>query len=290
MEREWVCQSNDLVKAQYRLPLLAKKVFSKGIAKLNPKGNSLIAIFNAKDFAEDFEINDPNLGRKIMQAAEDCMHMALTLNKGNEQIICRIFHYVKINKETKEIEIHFADPLRDELLQLKKNYTPYLIENVINLSNVSHIRLFETLKSKQNLKGGIWRADFPGFIIDLGLPKSYCNFSNLQTKFLLPAQRELREHTDLSFDFEPVRSGKRIVGIKFHVKKSDRDMESEPSKPKPTKDNQVRRKPGYAEPKPNYQPAKLETNVMTDEEVEAARLARIEVGKLLNNRTPAQVT
>lgn len=277
MKRELVCQSNDLIKAQYRLPLLAKKVFAKAVARLNPRGTGLVASFNASEFADDFEISDPNLSQKIMVAANECMHMALTINRPGKTIICRVFHYVEINTATKDITIHFADPLREELLDLKKNYTRYLVENIVDLSNVSHIRLFEALKSKQNLKGGIWLIDFHEFMVDLDLPKSYYNFNNLKRKLLEPAQRELKEHTELTFNFDPIKSGKRIVKIRFEIFKSDRKMESDPAKPrvaKPGVKDYRRGEPGFAEPKPNYRKAIIKKIEMTPEEIEAARIAR----------------
>lgn len=279
MKRELVCQSNDLIKAQYKLPLMAKKVFAKAVARLNPKGLGLVASFNASEFAEDFEIEDPNLPQKIIIAANECMHMALTIERPGKTIICRVFHYVEIDNKTKDIVIYFADPLKEELLDLKKNYTRYLVENIIDLSNVSHIRLFEALKSKQNLKNSIWVVDFHDFMIDLDLPKSYYNFDNLKKKLLEPAQRELKEHTELTFTFEPVKSGRRIVKIKFQILKSNREMESEPVTPKkqakPGIKEYRRGEPAYMEPTPNYQPAQLpKIEPLTKEQLEANRIAR----------------
>ena len=57
----------------------------------------MVAYFSANEFAKDFDSEDPNLARKIMVAANECMHISLTLKRPGKMIICRVFHYVEID-------------------------------------------------------------------------------------------------------------------------------------------------------------------------------------------------
>ena len=40
---------------------------------------------------------------------------------------------------------------------------------------------------------------------------------NVKNRIILKAQQELKEKTDISFDFEEVKTGRKVTSIKFHI-------------------------------------------------------------------------
>ncbi len=210
-----VNQSNELITAQYRMPLLSKKVFAMAIARLNPKGTILTSCFNAKDLSSLIDSNDPNLPARILGAANDIMHIALTLKQGDKETITRAFSQVTFDYSTKDIKVEFPSVLKEHLLDLQSQYSNYLLQNIIDLTNSTHIRLFEILRSKANLR--TWIFNIEDLFYTLQLPESYKNFALLEQKFLIPAQKELDENTGLKFTYEKITKGKKVTKLKFNI-------------------------------------------------------------------------
>jgi plasmid replication initiation protein len=210
-----VTQSNDLIMAQYSMGLLAKKMFAMSVAKLNPQGGFLKSKFNLKEFRDLLDTDDPNIYSKIHNAAVEVTNIPIkfTDNKG-KKVLCWAFSQVTIDPKSRDVEILFPPALKDHLLDLQEKYTSYLLQNVVNLSNPLHIRLFEILKSKSIIK--TWTFDLADLFTTLELPKSYSNYANLEKYFLKPAQEALSKLANLGFDYEPIKVGKKVVKIKFY--------------------------------------------------------------------------
>jgi plasmid replication initiation protein len=251
-----VNQSNQLVTAQYSMSLLCKKVFAMAIAKLNPRGTVLTSSFNAKDLSSLLDSNDPNLPARILGAANDIMHIALTLQQDNKETVTRAFSQVTFDHSTKDIKVEFPSILREHLLDLQSQYSNYLLQNIVDLTNATHIRLFEILKSKAALK--TWTFEIDELFYMMQLPASYRNYALLEQKFLLVAQKELNEHTGLSFTFERIKSGKKVVKLKFNIKYSE-DKILDSNSLENCNSNQITIAP--VAPKPIQEPKALEPQI-----------------------------
>ncbi|WP_338152152.1 hypothetical protein [Clostridium botulinum] len=66
--------------------------------------------------------------------------------------------------------------------------------------------------------------DIAEFKNSIGLDKDqYPRFYDLKKRVLLVAQKELKEKTDISFDFEKIKTGHKLTGIKFYITKNKED-------------------------------------------------------------------
>jgi len=55
----------------------------------------------------------------------------------------------------------------------------------------------------------------------LGIEKKYKYYGNIKDKIILKAQKELKEKTDIAFEFIEIKEGrKRVVGIIFVIFKN----------------------------------------------------------------------
>ena len=50
--------------------------------------------------------------------------------------------------------------------------------------------------------------------------KAYSIYNNFKNKVILQAQKELAEKTDISFEFEEIKTGRKVTGIKFCISSS----------------------------------------------------------------------
>lgn len=102
------------------------------------------------------------------------------------------------------------------MLQLKELYTSYKLENILSLRSKYSLRLFEVLKSNQFKK--YWIVELDEFKKILGVTeKSYSVYQNIKNRIIIQAQKELKEKTDIKFDFEEIKTGRKVTSIKFHI-------------------------------------------------------------------------
>jgi hypothetical protein len=114
------------------------------------------------------------------------------------------------------IALSFSPKLKPYLLQLKK-YTSYKLSNILSLSSTYSIRLYELLKKWSFL--GKWESPVEEIREKLGaVTKSYSLYGNFKNKILLPAIKELNEHTDLSISFREIKKGRSVDRIEFTIR------------------------------------------------------------------------
>ena len=47
--------------------------------------------------------------------------------------------------------------------------------------------------------------------------KTYSVYQNVKTKCILQAQKELKKLTDIRFDFEEIKTGRKVTSLKFYI-------------------------------------------------------------------------
>ena len=128
------------------------------------------------------------------------------------------------------VEFSISPELTPYLLKMQKNFTSYNLKQVVNLQSVYSIRLYELLRQflpLRNVKQGkltAWREiDLSTLRGYLGvMPDKYPKFYDFRRYVLERAHSELKEKTDLVFDFEVVRTGRKIGAIKFTIRHNER--------------------------------------------------------------------
>lgn len=123
------------------------------------------------------------------------------------------------------VEFSVSPKLKPYLLDLNTNFTSYHLRQVVKLSSVFSIRLYELLRQYLPLKSGkdkgertVDLSELRGY---LGLASSkYKRFQDFKRHVIQPAKEELEEKTDLAFDFEGVRIGRAVGAVKFTIYKN----------------------------------------------------------------------
>ena len=112
------------------------------------------------------------------------------------------------------IEYRFDPALKPFLLNLKENFTSYHLSNVMNLKSNYAILTFELLAQARNQ--GYRNITIKEYRELLKIPDSYLNADIL--RLLKKVQKEIRDRTNLQFDFTMKKMGKAFHSINFVVK------------------------------------------------------------------------
>lgn len=159
------------------------------------------------------------------------------------------------------LTLRYNNSLTDKIVNLQKDYTVLSLSDTLSLKSVYSLRLYEMLKSAYDYKRAVTKQqgehvfdyDITELKLELGiinsggskeikaeLEKDYPDYDKIealaaektgQTKYkeykifnrnvLAKAKDELNEKTSLVVDYEPIKNGRKAVGIRFFVTKKN---------------------------------------------------------------------
>lgn len=114
--------------------------------------------------------------------------------------------------------IKFNSDMDQFLTELNRNYTEYKVGVVKPFKYRFSIRLYQLLLSYQ--KRYIWSKyfDLSELRSILGVPKDkYLQYKNFRMRCLEDSKKDIEAYTDLRFDYEQQKCGRRIVGVRFYI-------------------------------------------------------------------------
>jgi len=114
-----------------------------------------------------------------------------------------------------KIIIELGQNLKKLLLSAKKACF-YQIKYSINFKNIYSKRIYYYLKSFEDSG---WRVDNLDVLrAKLECPKSYNRFADFRKYVLTPAYEEINGSSDISFEYEEIKTKRKITSIKFYIK------------------------------------------------------------------------
>ena len=118
----------------------------------------------------------------------------------------------------------FNDDMRPLLLQLKERFTQYKLRSFMRLSSQYSMRIYELLKMREGLR--FLRISMQELREILCCEDSYKRFVDFRRFILDKSREELKEKTDIYFNYQVERKGQRPVRITFVIKQTEDDAPS----------------------------------------------------------------
>ncbi|MCB0855944.1 MAG: replication initiation protein, partial [Bacteroidetes bacterium] len=118
---------------------------------------------------------------------------------------------VDLNKRIVEFEI--SQKLKPYLIQLKSEFTSYLLGNIPKLKSAYSIRMYELLSQYRR----IGERTFEVEDLKRKLGCNYDLYGHFKSKALKKAQEDMETHTDLRFEMEEHKAGRKVVELTFYI-------------------------------------------------------------------------
>ena len=125
------------------------------------------------------------------------------------------FSHIKYRDGEGKITVELGQTLKQILLEVKR-VVYYKIEYSLNLNSIYSKRLYYYLKLYEDTGS---RFDNLDILRDkLECPKSYQKYSLFRRNVLEPAYEEINGNSDISFDYEEIKTKNKVTGINFKIK------------------------------------------------------------------------
>lgn len=211
-----VTKSNMLIEANYKLGVVEQKIILCLASNIHPKDSDFKTYtLPIKEFNKLLGLKGSPKYSELRQITKELMQKVFEVRIDKKVIQVSWLSYVAYNESEGMIDVRFDPFLRPYLLELKREFTSYKLENVVKLKSSYAIRIYELLKQYEKLQERTFLlADLRKM---LGAEDIYPAYGNFKQRVLIPAQKELKKKTDINFEIEEVKVGKRVDKVKFVI-------------------------------------------------------------------------
>ena len=217
MNKELIVKSNEILAHPIYKSSMELKIFSKLILELRKNPDEMVFFLKKKELLSDLGCDENNYSnlKKICEK----MFRPIDINKGKGDFILRAV-FVEINANFgSQIMFEISPKMKPHFINLSKNFTQYFFENIARLNSGFSIRIYEFLKQYETIGSRTVSLQEFKFFLNIDDDK-YIKYSHLKSRVILSAQKELKEKTDISFEFEEIKTGRKITDIIFFIFKN----------------------------------------------------------------------
>lgn len=217
-------KSNGLIEASYKLTLNEQKIIMLLASSISMEDEEFKSYkFKVKDF-----INlTGNVGQgkytEIKEIAKRLMQKVFEIRMGNKHILVSWLSSVTYHEGEGVIELRFDPWLKPFLLQLQSHFTKYMLRNVSRLKSSYSIRIYELCKQYENIGYRVFEIEKLRYILGIE-PEQYPKYANFKQRVILQAQSELKDYTDIWFDFIEIKKGRKVDQIRFIIHSSKNEL------------------------------------------------------------------
>lgn len=244
-----IAQSRQLVEARYNFTLWEMRLFVEVLEQIKKEDTKLREYrVYYKDLIREYGEHKQDY-KYIRDASIRLLRKVAHFEYVNEEGQERVYHAVLFtgadtprNWQEKDenmfIDFSINDKLKEQLIQLKSNYLLYDKRHVLRLKSKFSVRIYQLLKSHEREAKDTVIVEYKIkelremlLVDENGNPNNqYSKHSMFKKRVLLQAQKELKEHTDISFSFDEIKKGRRVDIIRFFVKKNRKKGKKKESK------------------------------------------------------------
>ena len=224
-----VVKHNKLIEFKGRMTTNELKLFSLIIADVREQQERQFEEYEIDISVLQETTKDKNFYNYIKDIAlrlEDKRIVIDRLNEDNKKYFntIRLINKPRYTEGNKNLTVDLDRDLIPYIIDLKREFTRYQIENILRLNSSYAVRIYELLKQYEKI--GEREINIKDLRNYLGIEKEeYTRFDNFEARVLSPAKKETNKYTDLIIDYEKIKTGRRITSILFKIEPKDQERE-----------------------------------------------------------------
>jgi len=215
----WVVMQNRIEQCFHKMTLDEKRllILASPTARMIDASEKDAIEVTAEQFANECGIKVSSAYKQLEVASKNLLNRSFSyINERGKRV--GVTWVIRAVYEDGYISVCFPDEV---LIMLKafdasNPFTKYKKENVLLLKGEYSIDLYHIAKKYEGMT--TFQMTLEDYKLELGLPKSYNRINNLKARALEPAIDEINEKTDITINYENVKRGRTITGLKFTVK------------------------------------------------------------------------
>lgn len=210
-------QHNNLVEAKYSMTLQQKRVMIWLVSQIKPDDIDFKEhILNIRKLIEICQLSGESSYKEIRNITFSLIEKGIRIiditDPDNKREI-QVSWLSSADYSHGQVKLSFSPKLKPYLLQLKEKFTAVRTLDLMQFKSVHAIRIYELLKQYQDIGERVLTID--EIKECCGVQDKLKQYTEFEKYLLLISQREINDKSDIRFDFERIKKGRKIVAIKF---------------------------------------------------------------------------
>lgn len=222
--------ANIIVRASHNLNLSEKRIIAAALAVSDTTDGRALTDerfwtikLSAMEYAETFSISLDTAYEQLQDGADKLLTKLIVRpdhDRKGDLIKHQWLLRAKYSKGNGTVTITWHPDVRPYLFCLRQEFTTYKLKHAAALRSIYSWRLFENFKSWNG--AGKWDPTLDEFEHAMDAPPNYReNFKELRRRVIDPAVNELMQKNGLIVEWDPVKDGRKVVGLRFKFRPNE---------------------------------------------------------------------
>jgi len=224
MSKELIVKHNKLIEANYKLTLQEQKLILTLARKITKEDNNFKkCVFTVEKLSDILGLEKKGYYSELKEITKSLISRVIQIEEHDGLLQVSWLNSAKYYENKGIVELSFSNDLKPYLLQLGEHFTKLEFKQLVNLSSVYAIRIYELCKQYEKIKERT--IEIEKLKIMLGIEKTeYKLYGDFKKRVLEIAKREINEKTDINIDFEEIKTGRKVTSIKFLIEKQEEQV------------------------------------------------------------------
>jgi len=177
--------------------------------------NSQITI---NEFMQTMQIGSENK-KQVYLALKGLTGFSLAILTNTSARMMPMFKEFFVEFENNTIDYKFNDCFLEYFTGICKDYFMLSVNEVIGLNSTHAIRIYQLLKTKQNMDKKEFEYSINEIKKQLNIDKKYSKYNDFKRYIIELAKSQINasEASQFNIDYEEIKTGKAVTSIKFHI-------------------------------------------------------------------------
>lgn len=219
-----------IMNSSYDLSLEEQKLILTLASMVQPEDEEFKPYnFKIADFIKLLGVTNQAKYTETPKITKELMKKVFEIQEGNKLIQTAWLSGAIYEKGSGVVTLKFNPDLKPYMLKLNSMFTQYKLANILSMKSKYSPRIYEILKCHEFKKQGYIEIGIDELRKLLKAENIYPRYNDFKRKIIEQTQKELKKLSDLSFDFEEIKTGRKVTALNFYIKENKAIAQNEVS-------------------------------------------------------------
>lgn len=208
-----------IMNCNYDLSLEEQKIILTLASLVQPNDEDFKPYkFKIADFIELLGIENQAKYTEIPKITKELMKKVFEIQEGDTLIQTSWLSGAMYKKGTGVVELTFSSYLKPYMIKLSSMFTQYKLSNILSMKSKYSPRIYEILKCNEFKKQGFIEIEVEGLRKLIKAENVYPKYNDFKRYIVERTQKELKKISDICFEFEEIKTGRKVTTLRFYIK------------------------------------------------------------------------
>lgn len=218
-----------IMNSSYDLSLEEQKLILTLASMVQPNDEEFKPyIFKISEFMELLGVENQSKYTEIPKITKELMKKVFEIQEGNTLIQTAWLSGVRYEKGSGMVTLKFNPDLKPYMMQLSTVFTQYKLANILSMKSKYSPRIYEILKCNEFKKQGYIEIEVVELRKLLRAEDIYPLYADFKRFVIQRTQKELKKLSDIDFNFEEIKTGRKVTSLNFYIKTNKSKVSNKP--------------------------------------------------------------